>query len=256
MTITMSQVRAKLDVDEPDYSAISNALGVDAIPYLQKLVEEANPLLASKAAYLASLIGSADAVKVVETASRHPDPTVRVASATGAKNLSVAAASQCLETLLDDVDIGVQKAALQAVGTGTGDMVRASVEHLVRGNTDPNIRRLGYDALDRITSSDMASYPSRLQGDDNEVGFGGGDLGDGEFEESDTAVSVRIYENADGLGGGDLEDSSLNAEVGAGGGDFRSAVIVGTNGGGGGDLGSTSSADISNFDGLGVGGGG
>ena len=57
MSITMKDVRAQLDRDEPDYKEAA-MLGQDAIPYLSELVKGPDAMLASKAAYLASLIKS------------------------------------------------------------------------------------------------------------------------------------------------------------------------------------------------------
>jgi hypothetical protein len=55
MTITMRDARAQLDPEEPDYHQAAE-LGPAALPLLEQLVRGADPMLAAKAAYLASLI--------------------------------------------------------------------------------------------------------------------------------------------------------------------------------------------------------
>ena len=83
MATTEAQVRAYLDPEEPNYTAAAAALGPDALPVLEALVQEADPLLASKAAYLASLIPDERAARVLEQAAHSRHATVRVAAAAG-----------------------------------------------------------------------------------------------------------------------------------------------------------------------------
>ena len=90
-------------------------LGPDAIPHLQALVNGDDAMLASKAAYLASLIKSDASADVVRDAARSNVETVRVAAAAAARNLPSAKASAVLEELIADVDPGVRKVARDAV---------------------------------------------------------------------------------------------------------------------------------------------
>lgn len=80
---TETQVRKYLDPEEPDYPAAAAALGVEALPVLETLVQRGDPLLASKAAYLASLIPHEHAARVLEQAAQSDHPTVRIAAAAG-----------------------------------------------------------------------------------------------------------------------------------------------------------------------------
>jgi hypothetical protein len=118
MAVTMAQVRALLDVDEPDYLEAA-ALGPDAIPHLKTLVREADAMLASKAAYLAGLIATDAALDVVKAAAESSEPVVRVAAAAAVRNLSPAAGTRVLNPLLTDPDPGVRKAASKARRPGT-----------------------------------------------------------------------------------------------------------------------------------------
>lgn len=113
MATTMKTVRAILDPDEPDY-AKGAQLGADAIPHLRALVNGDDPMLASKATYLASLIKSDEASAIVRDAARSGDDTVRVAAAAAARNLPAAKASEVLEGLVVDADPGVRKVARDA----------------------------------------------------------------------------------------------------------------------------------------------
>lgn len=114
MAVTMQQVLAEIDRDEPDYNVFRD-LGPDALPHLEMIVESHDGLRAAKAAYAASLIAGPGAVDVLTKAAAHPDPQVRVAVANGLRN-SDAAADDVLERLLDDGDSGVRKIALGTVG--------------------------------------------------------------------------------------------------------------------------------------------
>ena len=70
MSVSMDDVRKVLDPDEPDYAAAAR-LGEEALAHLERLARGDDPMLASKAAYAASLIeGGSD---VVETAAASED---------------------------------------------------------------------------------------------------------------------------------------------------------------------------------------
>ena len=67
MAVTLDEVRAALDPEEPNYRK-AQEFGPEALPHLSTLVEEGNPLLAAKATYLASLLGNEGSHAIVETA--------------------------------------------------------------------------------------------------------------------------------------------------------------------------------------------
>ena len=128
MPVTMQQVLAEIDREEPRYDQI-RALGPDALPHLGMLVEADDGLRAAKAAYAASLIGGADSIDLLRKAADHQDPQVRVAAASGLKNSADQAPTEVLESLLADEDAGVRK---MAVGTA-GDLNRADLRDKVAG---------------------------------------------------------------------------------------------------------------------------
>jgi len=135
MTVTMQQVLAELDREEPQYRDLA-ALGEEALPHLEMIVEADDPLRAAKAAYAASLIGGSGVAALLSKAATHPDPQVRIAAAHGYKNAAAEAPTEVLATLLEDDDAGVRKVAL---GTA-GDLGRTELVDKVRAmaSDDPH----------------------------------------------------------------------------------------------------------------------
>lgn len=115
MAVTMKDVRAALDPEEPKYDEAAKKLGPEALPHLETLVQSGDTMLASKATYLASLIKDAKSADIVKTAAQSDDPAVRVAAAAATSNLASSGASPILETLVGDSDPGVRKVARTAV---------------------------------------------------------------------------------------------------------------------------------------------
>lgn len=114
MAVTMKDVRAALDPDEPDYARAAK-LGRGALPHLEALVSSDDTMLASKATFLASLIKDARSVAIVGKAARSSDPAVRVAAAAAAPNLGASGANAVLVELVTDSDPGVRKVARKSV---------------------------------------------------------------------------------------------------------------------------------------------
>jgi HEAT repeat protein len=111
---TYAQLKALLDVDEPDYPALANE-GPAAIPHLRRMAASGDPALASKAVSLAGMIGGDAGVAVIVDAAGSPDPIVRVAAAHAAGLLPRSAgAARVVGRLLGDKDIGVVKVAARA----------------------------------------------------------------------------------------------------------------------------------------------
>jgi HEAT repeat protein len=114
MAVTMKDVRAALDPEEPDYPKAAK-MGAGALPHLEVLVSSGDMMLASKAAYLASLIKGAKSADIVRAAAQSDEPAVRVAAAAAASNLAASGASDVLVELVGDPDPGVRKVARAAV---------------------------------------------------------------------------------------------------------------------------------------------
>jgi HEAT repeat protein len=147
----MQQVRAMLDPEEPDYNK-AKQLGPDALVHLENLVRGTDPMLASKAAYLASLIKDKKSAAIVKEAARDARPVVRVAAAAAARNLSQSEASDVLLSLLADNDTGVRKTALKSVPSDASTAVRKKIDELVQKDNHQAIRELSKQTLKKLHS--------------------------------------------------------------------------------------------------------
>jgi HEAT repeat protein len=149
MPVTLQQILKQLDTDEPDYTAVA-ALGPEAVPHLAALVRDEDPGIASKAAYLASLIQSDDSAEVLASAAGSSHEAVRVAAAAGLSNMSGSQALPLAERLLDDADPGVRKLALRAVGRLGMDTLEPKVKSLASSDSETALRQLAEQELKRI----------------------------------------------------------------------------------------------------------
>jgi hypothetical protein len=129
MTITMEQVMAALNLDEPNYAQAAK-MGSEALPHLGTLIRGTDPGLASKAASLAGIIQGEESVNLLEQAANHSDPRVRIAAAAASRNLSNIDASRILFSLVSDADLGVQKVALQSVPAQATDELKSAINQL------------------------------------------------------------------------------------------------------------------------------
>ncbi|WP_026551743.1 HEAT repeat domain-containing protein [Arthrobacter sp. H20] len=149
MSVTMEDVRRALDPDEVDYPEASR-LGPDALPHLMTLVQEAEPGLAAKAAYLAGAIEGEQSADIVAAAATNGDARVRVAAAQAAALLPPSSASRVLGSLMLDDDQGVQKVALRSVSAGLSPEVRDKVAEVSENSSDPALREIAAEALGRL----------------------------------------------------------------------------------------------------------
>jgi hypothetical protein len=112
MPISYSELKARLDVDEPDYAALAE-LAAGAVQHLRKLAASPDESLASKAVSLAGIMG--DAESVVADASKSRNVLVRVAAAHASSLMPDSPqATRVVSRLLDDKDVGVVKLAARA----------------------------------------------------------------------------------------------------------------------------------------------
>jgi hypothetical protein len=128
MPVTYAQLKAMLDVDEPDYPALALA-AAGAMRHLRKMAASGDAGLASKAVCLAGMIGDDEGTAVVADGARSADPVVRIAAAHAAACLpSTPAAARVVNRLLGDADIGVVKVAARAAGRQADRAVAAKAE--------------------------------------------------------------------------------------------------------------------------------
>lgn len=133
MKVSTEEIRYRLRAEEPDYKKLAK-LGKSVLPSLRKLVEEDDPNIASKAAYLASEIAGPKSAGLIKRAAGSVRPAVRAAAASALRNISPSAsASATLNRLLTDRDPGVRRLA-----------VRAARKHPSKG-LDARLRRKQHD---------------------------------------------------------------------------------------------------------------
>lgn len=138
MPVTMKQVRAALDPEEPDYDQAAK-LGSEALPHLEALVNSGDTMLASKAAYAAGLIKDPKSAEVVERAAQSDDPAIRVAAAAAASNLPVKGAAAVLTSLVADPDPGVRKVARNAVPSNAPAELTQRLEEMPEPDAEADV---------------------------------------------------------------------------------------------------------------------
>jgi HEAT repeat protein len=141
VSITMNDVRARLDPDEVDYLE-ARKLGPEAIPFLMELVQGEDLGLASKAACLASMIASDQSRAVLEAAAKSKEIVVRVAAAAGIRHLSEVDAEKVANLLINDSDAGVRKVVLKSVADFKSPNIVTMVRKLAEKDPEPFVRDL------------------------------------------------------------------------------------------------------------------
>lgn len=150
--VTMQEIRAILDSEEPDY-ALAAKLGPGALTHIETLIKGTDPMLASKAAYLAGLIQDAQSTTVLKLAAQSKYPEVRIAAAAGARQLTSHATSEVLLDLMEDQDPGVRKIALKSTPLDAAPLLRAKIEKLAAKDSEHFVRSLAADTLSRLRKS-------------------------------------------------------------------------------------------------------
>jgi HEAT repeat protein len=114
MAVTLEQVIEALSFIEPPGYDEAVKLGPDIIPHLDTLVKADDPIIASKAAYVSSLIKHDKSIEILKTAAQSKYPEVRIAAASGSKNLNSEKMNDVLSLLKDDEDVGVRKQLMKS----------------------------------------------------------------------------------------------------------------------------------------------
>lgn len=93
MVHSKEDLKFRLSKEELDYRKEAAELGSESIHALHTLINEPDKLLASKAAYLVSLITGDDlkSINALKDAAQNESPEVRVAAAAGVRNIRSAA---------------------------------------------------------------------------------------------------------------------------------------------------------------------
>jgi hypothetical protein len=217
MAVTIEQVRAALEPEEPDYRA-AKELGPEALPHLKALTEEGNPSLTAKATYLASLIGGEAAHAVVASAAASEYPAVRVAAAAATRHLAPGGANELLTRLITDPDTGVRHEALRAAPAEMSPELRAHVERIAEAETTPVLHAASLKALGRTPPVPLTARPEAAAAAVG--GKGGGLIGPAVPPGGGTGAGAM------GKGGGSIRLTGpvpLAAAAGRGGGDLQGA---------------------------------
>lgn len=146
MAMTLEGVRARIDLDELNYGILATELGEAALPHLKTLAAGRDAMLASKAAYLAALIGGAEATPVLDIAQKRSEAEVRVAVASALHHLEEAQAEGLAERLLADADIGVRKMTMRAAAKMRFPKLKSRLQALGAQDVEPFIRDLAGNA--------------------------------------------------------------------------------------------------------------
>ena len=136
MPVTWNRFEPYSIPEEVNYQA-ARQLGSEALPELAVLARGPDMMLASKAIYLASLIQGSQAEQILEEAALHPEPAIRVAAATGLKNIKTEdVAGRIADRLITDQDIGVRKVTIKSVAALPMPGLRQKIR--VAGEKDPD----------------------------------------------------------------------------------------------------------------------
>jgi HEAT repeat protein len=149
MPTNMNEVLAYLEPDEPNYARAAK-LGQDALPFLKEIIDKQDVMLASKAAYLVSLIKSDESISILEYAARKKDATIRVAVASGIRNISEKDANILLDKFIEDKDIGVRKVTLKSVAKFKSISIISKVQKLLESDPEPSIRKLASNVIEAM----------------------------------------------------------------------------------------------------------
>ena len=149
MPITMEDVLAILTQDEVDYERARD-LGPEAVPFLDQLVRGEDLNLASKAAYLASLIESDGSADVLAAAAARPEPVVRVAAASGIRNLKDTQAERLIDRLQHDADPGVRKVLVNSAAGFRTPGVAERIRRIAEQDPEPFVRASAARSVERM----------------------------------------------------------------------------------------------------------
>jgi hypothetical protein len=163
MPISYAELKAMLDVDEPDYLALVE-MAAGAMQHLRKLAASADVSLASKAVSLAGMMGEADSIGIVGNASKSRDVLIRVAAAHAASMLPDSPqAARVVSKLLDDRDVGVVKLAARAA-TRLSDPGVATKAKSASKRMDATVRAMTAEKSRRERSTAMTKKAGRKAG--------------------------------------------------------------------------------------------
>ncbi|CCH52338.1 hypothetical protein BN8_01332 [Fibrisoma limi BUZ 3] len=150
MALSPTELRLRLSSDEPDYAQLAQLIDGSDVSVLLQLANDPDPMLASKAVYLASLLPNPQAHDIVVTASNSPRALVRIASASALVNLPDEVRYPIADRLIDADDVSVKKLAIKAVEQAAPAALKQKLDRMSRENPSEMIRNLSKTTLQKI----------------------------------------------------------------------------------------------------------
>ena len=147
MSVTMDEVRAAVEPDEPDYPGAAARLGVAALPFLLELIQGDDPGLASKAASLVGNIRDPASLEVLVEARRSPEVLVRIAAGGAVQRLSGQPVDDLLAALYDDEDPQVRKVALESAASVRAVDTTEKIKVLAENDPEQFVRDVAKETL-------------------------------------------------------------------------------------------------------------
>jgi HEAT repeat protein len=139
---TLDELRRELDKDELDYPALADELGRGALEQLQTLLTEDEPRIASKATYLAALIGGPTSDDVVALAAGSRHEAVRVSAAATLDKLPSDRGTEIAQRLLSDPDVGIRARAAKSAAKVEDPRIRELLAAMAENDSHPDLREL------------------------------------------------------------------------------------------------------------------
>ena len=160
MPTTYAELKAMLDIDEPDYAALAE-LAQNVVKHLRKMAASSDESLASKAVSLAGFIGDEACIGIVGDATKSRHAVVRVAAAHAAGLLPHSPqTARVVSKMLDDKDVGVVKFAVRAAARQSDVAVTAKAKRAA-ARVGTMARAAAKDTDRRERAMTMASKASK-----------------------------------------------------------------------------------------------
>jgi HEAT repeat protein len=150
MTMTIQQLRVLLGSDEPNYPLIRKLLQPDDVSSLETLAHGPEEMLASKAAYSISLLGTSDALQAMQRLASSPKVDVRVAVSCGLSHLAGLDVAPLAERLLSDADTSVRKGAIKASRALNLASLRSVLQRVANADKVPAMRAMAKGVVDGL----------------------------------------------------------------------------------------------------------
>lgn len=146
MALSLEQLRLALSNEEPQYVAIAAQLKSSNTAHLKKLSKDPDPMLASKAVYLASLSTDSAALDIVDQAALSDRSLVKIAAASALAHMPDNRKNALAEKLIDDDSVAIQKLVVRGISNPSADLQR-KLRDLSTSSSSTAVRKLCTDRL-------------------------------------------------------------------------------------------------------------